>query len=99
MNSFRFLIFRVASLLVAVVVFGTISYRIVEGWPWFDCLYMTVITITTTGYSEIRPMSGAGRALSMILMFVGVGVFLYSVNVFMSAIVEGRIQKLSLIHI
>jgi voltage-gated potassium channel len=93
MNSLRFLILRVASLLVAVIVGGTISYRIVEGWPWFDCLYMTVITITTTGYGEIRPMSAAGRALSMILMFVGVGTFLYSVNIFMSAIVEGRIQK------
>ncbi len=93
MNSLRVTILRVAALLLAVIVGGTLAYHIIEGWPWFDCLYMTVITITTTGYGEIRPMSAAGRALSMTLMFVGVGIFLYSVNIFMSAIVEGRIQK------
>ena len=26
---------------------GTIGYRVIEGWAWFDALYMTVITLTT----------------------------------------------------
>ncbi len=93
MNNFQSRILKVAALLLAVISAGTIAYRILEGWPWFDCLYMTVITITTTGYGEIRPMSYAGRTLSMFLMFVGVGVFLYSVNVFISAVVEGSIRR------
>ena len=36
-------------LLIVTIIGGTASYKIVEGWNWFDCLYMTVITITTTG--------------------------------------------------
>ena len=91
--SFRVRIFRVFALLFGVILAGTVAYRVLEGWPWFDCLYMTVITITTTGYGEIRPLSYAGRILSMFLMFVGVGVFLYSVNVFISAVVEGSLRR------
>ena len=36
--------------LVALIIVGCIGYRVIEGWPWFDCLYMTVITLSTTGF-------------------------------------------------
>ncbi len=84
---------RIAILLIAVIIFGTIAYHVVEGWPLFDCLYMTVITITTTGYGEIRPMSVYGRTLSMVLMFFGVGIFLYSINAFMGIVVERSLRR------
>ncbi len=87
------LFLRIAAFLLVVIIAGTVSYHLVEGWDWFDSLYMTVITITTTGYGEVRPMGPGGRAISMILMFVGVGVFLYAVNVFMGVIVEGRLER------
>jgi len=75
-------------LLTATIIGGTVSYKIVEGWGWFDCLYMTVITITTTGYGEINKMHMGGRIVSMFLMFFGVGIFLYTVNVFITAVFE-----------
>jgi len=93
MSNIKYSIFRLAVLLLLVIMAGTLSYHVLEGWPWFDSLYMTVITITTTGYGEVRPLSAAGRSISMVLMFVGVGVFLYSVNIFMSAVVDVRIQR------
>uniref|UniRef100_A0A7C4S5H8 Potassium channel protein n=1 Tax=Geoglobus ahangari TaxID=113653 RepID=A0A7C4S5H8_9EURY len=79
---------NVILLLIATIIGGTVSYRIVEGWNWFDCLYMTVITITTTGYSEINEMRMGGRIVSMLLMLFGVGIFLYTVNVFITAVFE-----------
>lgn len=93
MNDIRYSVIRVVILLLFVIIAGTVSYHVVEGWPWFDSLYMTVITITTTGYSEVRQPSAAGRTISMVLMFVGVGIFLYSINIFMSAVVDVRIQR------
>ena len=68
-------IIKIVSLLLLIIFTGTISYHFIEGWSLFDSLYMTVITITTTGYSEVAEMSPAGKVLSMLLMFVGVGVF------------------------
>ena len=84
---------RVVALLAAVIVFGTVSYHLIEGWPLFDSLYMTTITITTTGYGEIRKMTIYGRILSMLLMFVGVAIFLYSINVLIGVVVEGSLRR------
>lgn len=75
-------------MLLLIIVVGTLSYHLIEGWSLFDSLYMTVITITTTGYSEIAEMSVYGRILSMILMFVGVGVFFYSINLLIPVLIE-----------
>lgn len=79
---------KVALLLLSIVLFGTISYHLIEGWSLFDSLYMTVMTVTTTGYRELAEMSTAGRVLSMLLMFVGVGIFFYTINLFMPVLVE-----------
>ncbi len=79
---------KIVSLLFAITLFGTLSYHLVEGVSLFEALYMTVITITTTGYGEIWEMSLSGRILSILLCFVGVSVFLYSINLFMPVLVE-----------
>ena len=42
---------------LALVVFGATGYRVVEGWSWFDSLYMSVITLTTVGFLEVHEMS------------------------------------------
>ncbi|HID42691.1 MAG TPA: potassium channel protein [Archaeoglobaceae archaeon] len=81
-------IIKIVTLLLSILVIGTLSYHFIEGWSLFDSLYMTVITITTTGYSEVAEMSPAGKVLSMLLMFVGVGVFFYSINLLVPVLVE-----------
>ncbi|MBM4344837.1 MAG: potassium channel protein [Deltaproteobacteria bacterium] len=63
-----------AVLLLAIHLFGIVGYQFVEGWSWFDALYMTVITIATVGYGEVHTLSSAGRALTIALIFAGVGV-------------------------
>ena len=86
-------ILKITGLLVGVIIIGTISYHLIEGWSLFDCLYMTIITITTTGYREVGEMSIYGKILSMILMFIGVGIFMYSINTLVPTLVERRIKK------
>jgi voltage-gated potassium channel len=60
--------------LFAVVAMGTLGYRIIEGWAWFDSLYMTVITVATVGFSEVEPLSEAGRAFTILLIVSGISV-------------------------
>jgi len=81
---------NIVAALILVVIFGTFAYHILEGWPLFDCLYMTVLTITTTGYREVGEMGVGGRILSMFLMFVGVGIFLYSIDSVIPVLIEKR---------
>ena len=53
---------------------GTCSSR--DG-PFLDAAYMTIITFTTVGYEEVRPLSQTGRVFNMFVMVGGVGVMLY----------------------
>lgn len=75
----------------ATILFGTIGYHVLEGWPWFDGLYMTVITLATIGYGEIHPLTAAGRVFTIILIIVGVTVFGFLVSILTQAVVENQI--------
>ncbi len=92
-KEIRSSVLRILALLVGTILFGTLAYHFLEGWDFFDSLYMTVLTITTTGYREIGPMGIYGKILSMFLMFFGVGIFMYTMNVFIPILVERRIQR------
>ena len=48
---------------MALFLAGAAGYRLVEGVPWWDAFYMTVITITTVGFGHVFPLSRAGEAL------------------------------------
>jgi len=61
----------IAYLLVLTVV-GAVGYMVIEGWPWRDALYMTVITITAVGFQEVRPLSELGRDFTMVLLAAGI---------------------------
>lgn len=63
---------------------GTFGYSYIEGWNYHDSLYMTVITLTTTGFQEVHQMSDAGRNLTMVLLLVGMATVAYSVSVIMN---------------
>lgn len=69
-----------------VLTLGTVGYALIEGWSWFDSLYMTVITMATVGFGEIHPMSTAGRVLTMILIFLGASVFVFATTAAAQAI-------------
>src|SRR5690348_15584761 len=68
--------------LVLVIVGGTVGYYVIGGgkWPWLDCAYMTVITITTVGYGEVLPDMAHtpwARSFTMGLLVFGTGVLVY----------------------
>ncbi len=75
-------------LMLALIIFGTIGFIVVEHYHWFDALYMTVITLTTVGYYEVKTLSTAGRVFNMILLLVGVNAILFGVGMMTSTIIE-----------
>lgn len=79
------------ALLALVVLGGTLGYILLERWSAFDALYMTVTTITTVGYREVRPLSFGGRAFTLILIVVGVGTALYTFATITELVVEGAL--------
>ena len=85
------LLFPVAVVAVLLVI-GTAGYQLVEGWGWFDALYMTAITITTVGFAEVHPLTAGGRVFTMALALGGVFTAFYAAAEFIRAVVTGEIR-------
>ena len=83
----------VFALLLAGLAAGAFGYHAIEGWNWFDSLYMTVITIGTVGYGETHPLSPAGRVFTMFLIFGGIGLFTYGFTTITAIVVEGDLHR------
>jgi voltage-gated potassium channel len=77
-----------AVLLLIVVAVGVAGYMVIEGWDFLDAFFMTIITISTVGYSEIHPLSAAGRLFTSALIVVGVGTMLFGFGVFAETLAE-----------
>jgi voltage-gated potassium channel len=77
---------------ILILATGTIGYMKIEGWPFIDALYMTVITISTVGFQEVNQVGGGGRIFTIFLVFSGVGFTLYVAAAVVQFMVEGRIR-------
>ena len=79
-------------LFACLLILGASGYMVIEKWSFMDALYMTVITLATVGYGEVHEISPEGRLFTVILIFLGVGFFLYVVGNVIQFLVEGRIR-------
>ena len=71
------LLYIALGMLFAVHVFGTVGYMVLteHKYSWFDCFYMTFITVATIGFGEIIDMSSnqPARILTVIIGILGAG--------------------------
>ncbi len=63
-----------------------------EGWSFSDALYMTVITLTTVGYREVRELDESGQLWTMLLLIMGVGTLFYAAVSSVELVVEGTVR-------
>jgi voltage-gated potassium channel len=83
--------FRLPAVLLAFfIAFGTAGYLLIERWSLLDSFYMTIITISTVGFTEVHPMDTPGRLFTSVLIVGGVGTMLYGFGVFAETLSEGH---------
>jgi len=73
---------------------GVAGYMGIEGWRFLDALYMTVITLSTTGFREVHELSDAGKTFTIFLIIVGVSVIGYIVGSLAQIMFEGQFQRI-----
>jgi len=79
--------------LVAVFLVGTTWYRFVEQWSWLEAAYMTVITLSTVGFSETHPLPQRSQLFTIGLIVAGIITIGYIVNRFTEALIQGYFQR------
>ncbi len=62
---------RLLLLATAVIGGGTLGLHLIEDWTFFDSFYHTIITISTVGFGEMKPLSPGGRLLTIFLIVGG----------------------------
>lgn len=83
-----------AIILVSIFSIGTLGYMLIEDWGFLDALFMTVISLTTVGYQEVKTLTTAGRIFTIFLLLSGAGVLVYSVSMLLSFMLEGELGSL-----
>lgn len=80
-NLFRSKIYLALALMLAVLIFGVFGYRLIADYSWIDAFYMTIITVTTVGFSEVRPMGPEGKIFTVILIITSVFILGFAISV------------------
>lgn len=86
-----------AALLTGLVLFGSSGYYVLGAgrWSFGECMYMTVITLSTVGFGELARMGEVpgARALTITLIVGGVGTLAYVQANVTAVLVEGAIGQ------
>lgn len=86
---------RILALILGLILAGSTGYYLLfqGAYPFRDCLYMTVISISTVGYGEVLPVrSTPGLQMFTVgLIVFGMGILGYSVTTLSAYILEGRL--------
>ncbi len=78
----------IAALLLAMLTLGTLGFVFIEGYSWFNAFYMTLITVSTVGYQELKPLSHAGRVFNSFVIFFGVSTMFFAVGAMTQTLIE-----------
>lgn len=63
-----------------LIVTGTVGYMSLEKMSLLNAVYMTVITVATVGFSEVHPLSDAGKMFTIVLIMSGTGLFFFTLT-------------------
>lgn len=80
-------------LLITVLIIGVIGYKTMTNYSWVDALYMTVITITTVGFGEVRPLDEETKIFTIILILTSVVIVGYALKVITEYIIERNSEE------
>jgi voltage-gated potassium channel len=81
-------------LFAGLIAAGTAGYTMIEQWKVVDSFYMTIITLSTVGFGEVRPLSPLGKVFTSILIVLGVGTLAYGATRATEAVLErGLLRK------
>ncbi len=88
---------RAGVLLITITIVGTAGYMIIEGFSFLSAVYMTVIVLTTIGYTDLK-LDDNGRVFTIFLAITGVGTIFYTLIDGFKFILEGELGNILGVH-
>jgi len=79
-------------LVLTMLAVGILGYFFIEHYSFLDSFFMTIITVATVGYEEVKPLSSGGKVFTCFLIIFSIGTFAYAVSVVTKYVIEGEFQ-------
>ncbi|GGX09953.1 potassium channel family protein [Aquimarina muelleri] len=92
-NQGRQKVYIAIILLILVISIGVMGFRYFSDYSWINALYMTVITMSTVGFSEVQPLDDNAKLFTIFLIATSVSIFAYSVSVITEYIISKNDPK------
>lgn len=91
MNFLDSKINKIVILVISTLTTGTLGYMVISGYSFIDAIYMTVITVTTVGFGEVKPFTPEEKIFTIFLILTSIVLFGYAVSTFSEYLVSGRL--------
>lgn len=79
-------------LVLSVLLFGIIGYIWIEDYSFIDSMFMTIITIATVGYREVKDLDANGKIFTSILIIFSISTFAFAISVITRYVIEGEFR-------
>lgn len=80
-------------LLFITSVTGIVGFMIIDAFTFWEAFYMTIVTLSTVGYGEVKPLSQEGQIFTSFLIIFNLGVFAYAISIISNFLVEGDLRS------
>jgi voltage-gated potassium channel len=81
------------ALLMLVLLIGTVGFMLTEGWSPLEALFVSMLVVSTLGFSDLRPTDLPGRLLTIGLIAAGVGTLYYFVGALAQTVIDGQFDR------
>lgn len=79
-------------LLFITLCIGIFGFVFIDDYTLQEAFYMTIVTLSTVGYGEVKPLSEAGQLFASFLIIFNLGIFAYAISVISTFIIEGELR-------
>lgn len=80
-------------MIMTIMVIGAFGYVTIEGYSVLDAIFMTIITVSTVGFGEIKPLSPMGELFTIFMIVFSFGAFAYAVTSITRFVVDGGFRN------
>jgi voltage-gated potassium channel len=78
-------------LILALLTVGTLGFHVIEGWPWFQAFYGTLMTVSTIGAEPENQLSHSGRVFNVVLIFFGLSVVGFAIGTLTHGVIQSEL--------
>ncbi|NJO90981.1 MAG: potassium channel protein [Chloroflexia bacterium] len=72
---------------------GVTGFMVIEGYTFTEAFYMTMITVSTVGFEEVRQLSQQGMIFTSFLIIISFGVFAYFITSTTKFMMDGEFRQ------